>query len=578
MAAREIEISSDDLLHALTRALEDSRNPLGNFGDEMRHMLQAIVSELHKQFQQYSAAHGRDTEQVLDFVKDSLESHRVEIEGYVDRAQDVTGKDEIVDEIRAGVAHLRDELEKSIAMGPEGERAFVRDQFDQIQAAINRIEDGSSNDELRRIILDGFEGLRSEGRGRALTNGDNGMDQLHDVFLMRSAAHKDEVLDAVQGGFDVIQAKMASGSFADIKEELEHLRNALSTSMVRQGGSNEDAVDEIRACFKTLGSQLMGEEYNSSRSLLSTIQSEFDSMKERLGSESMADLLLSLQQAVDNIKQGSSSSPAEAIQAVHIDVAKLSAQIRDSSKADTDEVLDAVRIGLDDLRSHLDKKIDNPDRQMSAQGEILDTINDGIENLKTDLTEALKQPLDMTVCYDILETLKDGLKGLRADFDSLKGTRSTRSRSIINEAGNAIILADEPEDHSKSVQQKQAVSTLQRDDIQKMEVMLAALQVKVEAMDANITDIPSQAGSSAPGTAMKTDLNTIENLLQDMQASVDLVARHPGRLWRGDEGEQRHQKGRLYRGGAGAGPQDDARRAKGPRKGGRGRRRGRHAP
>ena len=530
-AAREIEINEEDLLRALTRALESSRNPLGNFGDEMQRMLQAIVAELHKQFQQYSAANGRDTDQVLDFVKDSLESHRVEIEGYVDRAQDVTGKDEIVDEIRAGVAHLRDELEKSIAMGPDGERAFIREQFDQIQAAIGRIEEGgavSNNGTLQRTILDGFEQLRSEGRGRGLSNGDASMEQLHDVFLMRSSAHKDEILDAVQGGFDVIQAKLASGSFADIKEELEHLRNVLSTSMVRQGGANDDTMDEIRACFNTLGSQLMGEEYNSSRSLLSTIQSEFDSMRERLGSESMADLLLSLQQAVDNIKQAASSSPAEAIQALHMDVAKLLAQVRDSSKADTDEILDAVRIGLDDLRSHLDKKIDNPDRQMSAQGEILDTINDGIENLKTDLTEALKQPLDMTVCYDILETLKEGLKGLRSDFEGLKGTRSTRSRSIINDAGNAIILAEESDDHKSTAMQQKQAGSLQRDDIQKMEVMLAALQVKVEAMDANITDIPSQAGSTAPGTAMKTDLNSIENLLKDMQASVDVVASQQG--------------------------------------------------
>ena len=44
-------------------------------------------------------------------MKDGLESLRSEIESYVDRAQDVTGKDEIVDTVKFGLEQLRADVQ-----------------------------------------------------------------------------------------------------------------------------------------------------------------------------------------------------------------------------------------------------------------------------------------------------------------------------------------------------------------------------------------------------------------------------------------------------------------------------------
>ena len=85
-------------------------------------------------------------------------------------------------------------------------------------------------------------------------------------------------------------------------------------------------------------------------------------------------------------------------------------------------MLDTVRLGLDDLRSHIDKKLDNPDQHTSEHGEVLDAINEGLDTLRADVIKTLDKPLDMTVNYEILDTLKDGLAGLRADLDKLKST------------------------------------------------------------------------------------------------------------------------------------------------------------
>ena len=88
-------------------------------------------------------------------MKDGLESLRTEIETSVDRAQDVTGKDEIVDTIRTGLEQLRVDVEAFVAAGPQGDAAFDSKKF---------IEYISSE----------FEHLHTEMQGsKALTRGED---------------------------------------------------------------------------------------------------------------------------------------------------------------------------------------------------------------------------------------------------------------------------------------------------------------------------------------------------------------------------------------------------------------------
>jgi hypothetical protein len=521
-APREIEINADDLYRALVRALQmtDQQNPLHQLlSAHTTGTVNSITDEMHKQFAQYSAAHGRDTEQVLDFMKDGLESGmdglKREIEAYVDRAQDVTGKDEIVDEIRGGVAHVRDVLEGLIKQGPAGDARFsvkwLETEFERLYVALKKLETRPAEEPA---------GLRD----------------LQEVVLSRQAGHKEELLDVMQNGFDTLLAKLSAGSLADVKEEMEHMRNTLSSSVVQQarsvspGADKEEIVDEIRLSLDDLRHQMMGANHEPSLTMLSVIQAEFDQLRSHVTDANSRSLtpsfggdLEALRDTVNRLKDAATTMPTEQLQSIHMDLVKLSAQIRDSSKADTDEILDAVRIGLDDLRSHLEKKIDSPERHMSAHGEILDTINDGIESLKTDLSTSLKQPMDMTVLYEILDTLKDGIKNLKADFEGLKTTRARASTGLrdrsLTTIGGEVVLADDAEAGTAPS------GVLRSDALQKMEVMIAQLQVKVDAVNANISDIPSHAASQVgTDTQVKTDLTSIEDLLKDMQASIDLIA------------------------------------------------------
>ncbi|KAK3066146.1 hypothetical protein LTS18_001967, partial [Coniosporium uncinatum] len=80
-APREIEISREDLFEAVRAGLDHS----GISPEQVWNRLHELVDAMRSEFKSYSAANGRDTEQVLDAMKDGLESLRAEIESYVDR-------------------------------------------------------------------------------------------------------------------------------------------------------------------------------------------------------------------------------------------------------------------------------------------------------------------------------------------------------------------------------------------------------------------------------------------------------------------------------------------------------------
>ena len=98
----ELEFDRADLFEAVKAGLEGVDVPMQDF-----------LTNMKNEFQQYSAANGKDTEQVLDALTDGLESLRADIESYVDRAADVTGKDEILEALRHGFNGVRDDVEKS---------------------------------------------------------------------------------------------------------------------------------------------------------------------------------------------------------------------------------------------------------------------------------------------------------------------------------------------------------------------------------------------------------------------------------------------------------------------------------
>ncbi|KAL0257836.1 hypothetical protein SLS55_007002 [Diplodia seriata] len=597
-APRELEISREDLFEAIKAGLQDTQTPLGGYGEQVMNRLQGLVEDMRTEFKAYSSANGRDTEQVLDALKDGLESLRAEIESYVDRAQDVTGKDEIIDSLRGGLDTLRSDVQGYVAAGPQGDQAinrsemldYIRSEFEHLHETLtSQIVPTASGDktELLHTLNEGFDGLKMYMQKRDEEDTikeemEEAMkvefDQLREAVIHGSASHRDEVLDTIHASLENLHVKLESRDEAagathsseevvkTMKEEFEHLREILATTLVKSGASDskDDIIDAVRENMDALRDQLMLDQGDSSKETLGAIKEELDRLQETIGGslvksggapEDKEEILEALRVGLEGVKEVQSQNAGhglseEALQALCEQLENLRKSLLGNvaSRADTEEILETVRLGLDDLCSDLSKKIDNPERQMAATGEILDAINDGVESLRTDIKTATGAgaAIDMSVNYEILETLKEGILTISTEITRLKGDKQATVEDDISAVGNEVVLAEDPDNALSRDAPAEAETEmgLKRDDLKELEVLMTQLQMKVEAMDSNIQNIPAPAppNEAAPGVAMKEDLDSVaqkddlagialkedlvnvEELLKDVQAAVTVLS------------------------------------------------------
>ncbi|KAK4498323.1 hypothetical protein PRZ48_010981 [Zasmidium cellare] len=571
---REIEISRDDLFDAVKASLDGSTIPFGGFGEQVLSQLRELVDGMRLEFKQYSAANGRDTEQVLDAVKDGLESLRTEIERYVDRAQDVTGKDEIVDTVKTGLEQLRVDVQGFVAHG-SGQDTGRAEMLEYIKAEFEHLHDAVANNGTSReveesnagqttaviiALKEGMDDLKAHLESRhddTQSNEDineamkEEFEQLKGSLLNAYAADKSELIETIQDSMGALHSKlngtelsgMSGGASEDViqalREEMGTLKESIHAMVM---DAEKDAViSGVQQALDELRTQLSADHDDASAEALGAIKEELESFRESfnsslvVGGGSSGEQLETLQEIRSTLlevkesaaKTGGNGMTDEQLEAFRGEFENLRTSIGNSvvHGGSNEDVLDAIRLGLDDLRSHLERKLDNPEHVMSHQSQVLDALNDGLDSLRTDIVKTLDKPLDMTVNYEILDTLKDGLAGLRGEMDKLTSGRPATSR------GGEIVLADGAEvgtsrELGLDGELPAGGEGIKHAGIEKVEVLLAQLQIKIEALDQTVQDMPGQH-HSAPvpeGMAMKDDLAALEAMIKDVQDNVITLA------------------------------------------------------
>ena len=548
-ASREVEISREDVFDAVKSSLDDMKGEL--------------------MYNLSSQNPNHDDGQVLGAVKDGLESLRAEIESYVDRAQDVTGKDEIVDTVKSGLEQLRVDVQGYIAHGPAGVAGnaemldYIKSEFEQLHATVadrgtTRGFDGEEPriESATGIILalkEGMDELKSHVSASRGIDDEAGADineamkeefeQLKTALLNASAHDKGELIETIQDSLGALHQKLngsdlghlSGGATEDIINEM-HLEFSQLKEMLHSiigDGDREAIISGVRQSIDDLRTQLSADQSDASAEALGAIKEELLAFREAMGTsvamfgskDIPEDNLYSIRSSLDEIKEKAATSGGLAItddllEAIRGEFENLRSSIATNTAngGSNEEVIETIRLGLDDLRSHVDKKLDNPDLRSSEHGEVLDALNDGLENLRADVIKTLDKPLDMTVNYEILDTLKDGLAALRIDIEKLKSADGT----AVMPKGGEIVLADAGEvGHTRDISDASASATaasnngaMERSDLEKMEVMLAQLQIKVEAISSTVHDIPAM---SAAGAATKEDIIALEVMIKEIQ-------------------------------------------------------------
>ena len=529
-APRELEISREDLFAAVKASLDGSSIPFGGLGEQVLMQLNELFDGMRDEFKEYTAANGRDTEQVLDAVKDGLETLRSGIESYVDRAQDVTGKDEIVNTVNAGLEQLRADVQMYISQGSSHANEtpelldHIRLEFENLHGAISTLDSAGAKRE--RGYGDGelLEGLRAE------------IDKLKGTILNTIASDKSELIETIQDSMGALHARannsQLSGEPGGVVEEIineMHLEfNQLKETFqsVIEDADRDAIVTSIRSSIEDLRVQLSGDHSDTFSEALTAIREELERFRAQVGVSN------STSRGLDD---DASTITPELLEALRGEFENLRSSIANGSVAGSqvEEVLDEVRVGLDDLRNHLDKKLDNPEQATQQHGDFLDAINEGIETLRSDIVKTLDKPVDMTVNYEILDTLKDGLSSLRADIEKLKSSSgvptANRSSEIILADDATVGQARDLDTGAHTATTADAPSPVPRADLGKIEVLLSQLQIKMGALEATMNDLPSmQASSSTHGSATKDDIIALEVFLKEIQDGVTSMGTRGG--------------------------------------------------
>jgi chromosome segregation ATPase len=495
--AKEVEFNREDLFDAIKSCLEGEQNPLGGMGERVVEAMHEFLDSMKNEFQQYSAANGRDTEQVLDALKDGLEDLRQDVQSYVDRAADVTGKEEIIEVVKAGFAGMQEDLAQGLASRPNQSAANTPELLDAMEKEFQHLRDTISKSMVRGS----------------------------------PTSEKDDILDAIRDLSDDRSSALSSNISTDdivrqVKEELEHMRAALAATLV-SGGSSLHRDDVVEAVREGLESH-RGASRGDGESILSNT----------------SELLDAFQDGVDNIRS---------------DLQK--ALDRPVDLTSSYEILDTLKTGIEDVRadiSRLQGKQDVDDAGSGQDRAVVvhdeNKIATEIEGLKVMITqlrikvEALDSmeppiaapveiPSEMHIHKDDIDELHNALQGIHATVRQVRDAPGPATEAVM--PPNAACKEDTDAIETLLRNMKATVEDLvapgvdasaKNEKLSAMEDTLAEIKAAVEDVAAR----PAQNNDSVDLEIMLLTVKDIEKAVGEMQEKLGGLAADDGPLSKTD--------------------------------------------
>lgn len=496
---KELEFNREDLFDAVRACLEGEQNPLGGMGERVIEAMHEFLGSMKTEFQQYSAASGKDTEQVLDALKDGLEDLRAEIESYVDRAADVTGKDEIIDTVKAGFAAMQADIDKGFS---------------------DRGNGAPNTPELLDAMEKEFEHLR-ETISRSMARGD-------------ILAEKDEILDAIRDLSDDRQSALSSNSediVRLVKEELEHMRTTLAGTLLRSGDSlNRDEVLEViregleltRSAPKSDGSESI---LSNTSELLDAFQDGVDGIRADI--QKLTDRPIDLStsyEILDALKTG--------IEEVRADIARLKDKQGEDSEAGTARGQEMVVHDQNRITTEIEGL-----KVMITQLRIKVEALDGMAPPPP--AEARLHKDDMNEIYDAIHQVEESVERSKQQENPLHKDDLDELYTTVNQINNTVLqIRDAPppeatiSENAVSKEDTDAIETLLRNVKAKLDEVLfpdcepLARSTQIDALEETLKDIKLAVEDSSSRTAddsSKEDITLIELMLKDVHGSVEEV-------------------------------------------------------
>ncbi|KAF3894257.1 TLC domain-containing protein [Trichophyton interdigitale] len=490
---REIEINRDDIFDALRLSLEDASGALtSNLGEQLIEHLHGMILEMKDEFKEYSAANGRDTEQVLDATKDGLEVLRGQIESYIDRTVEANGKDEIIDTVKDGFRLLQSDVEKCIRESTERNPSdtvelldAMEKEFEHLRQTLSSLLIRSNTTSDKDEILDAIREISDSDALKKNTS---------------NAEDKDEILNAIRGISESESFKNSNSELADtIKQELEHLRQTISMAIVKPESSLDK--DELLSAFKE------------------HLQAAFEEHHERKdGNESII------------------SNTNELLDAFHDGVEQLRAEMdklhdKPIEPSVDKELLENLRDEVAGLKAGMDRLIESQKEAEEANtargGEMMlaadASIGGDIDGLKALVTQ-LQTKVEAIEINPVVPERGE-------DPDMVKKNDLAEVLSAIKEVHGSVNEVAASSNAAREAPEKEVdPDTLKKDDLTKVLDAIKEVHGSVNEVAAN-NSATREAPAENVSSASKEEIEALQTLLQGMKTQLDEITPSTSATW-----------------------------------------------
>ncbi|OTB04592.1 hypothetical protein M426DRAFT_320705 [Hypoxylon sp. CI-4A] len=465
------ELTRDDVLDAVKEGLTSTQSTAlvphsGSDNSEVIDRLHDIMKYMRDEFKAVSeeakqnvAANGRDTEQVLDATRDGFDQLRNHMEGYVDKAAGTSNHEELMSSLETGFEQLRAQMEEfsgkapdpSGSSGQEELMSNIAESLEQLRTHMENPTDKASvvsdQEELITILTTNFDQLRAHMEGY--------------VDKASGASNQEELMTNVVNSFDIFReevsdlvAKVSDGSRDMIRQEIESLRDTVNSSLVPhvpQMSDNRDVLEAIRESIERIRGELL------------------------------------------------------------------------RPHAGTTDILDALHEGFSDLRICIEKVADKP-TDLTANDEILDALKSGLDGVQTNIdslrdgnqeravaTIGAAPPSDALIPADLVR--HDDIKSLEILMNQLGAKIESIEVPPAPSAAAGGLSKDDLAEMEEMLK-----NGLSKEDLNEMEEILRNMQESMATKPSSREVIPPANPEDA---ATKEDVQAIETILRNTKARLD---------------------------------------------------------
>ncbi|KAJ5172192.1 hypothetical protein N7492_004785 [Penicillium capsulatum] len=493
---REIELNKDDLLEAITAGLHDATNSANlNVGDQVLERLQDVVDGMKEEFKQYSAANGKDTEQVLDAVKDGLDVVRKEIESYVITAQDVSGKHEIIDTVKEGFRLLQADMEKTITD----------------TSLSNPSRGNPDTPELLDAMEKEFEHLRGTISTLLLQHNTTG--------------DKDEILDAVREVSE--QQKTAAGDeqvVKTIQAEFEKLRERMDMTVARAepGAEKDEIIFALREHFDNLREETL-QYKDGNESMLSATSELLDAFNEGIDS-----IRNDLKKALEKPAEFDGSEIMDTIKG---GLAELKVDIESIRQSQKDETAEDVGTARGALITQLQDKVESIETtpraaepsEDSLKREHLDEVLLALQDVQVAVGEmgASREPPEDVARKEHTDAIENLLMSTKAQIDDLVFPAPDEIATS-EQIGALESMIREAKDTLAGLSSRLEAEAPTKSDIGTLEGLIKDIWVALDEMKGKATEGEENAETDENSDKLrKSDLQTVEAMVFEVKSQID---------------------------------------------------------